>query len=365
MKSIAFKVSYALMFLYAYFGHIAQLSDILRVLSYLSLAYMAISFFIETKKPFLVVKRILPYIILSLIFIFTSNSFIPLKTVLLVMFSSGIGFDDRIRFDYKLRLVSVVAMVLLSQLGIIPSSTYYFIDGSETIKYDLGFASPNTLGMCIMILCMEAIYIYRNKKYMKTIAVCSIVTGIFYLFSGSRTALIVYILFVLMMIVYKRKINIYNNKILKYLIIFSPIIISIGIVALYYYLYNNIATRQIVDQVSSGRYTNARIYIENFPISVFGTDITITKRTCDVFVIHAIYSFGVVGLITYLLCFMRLLSVLYKDTNNLPLIFIIVSLLIYGIGETLWIYPEYNIFMTAFSALISNEKTLLGNKYGQ
>ena len=166
-----------------------------------------------------------------------------------------------------------------------------------------------------------------------------------------------FIIYAALVILNKYREKVFRAKIVRHVITLSPIIIFVGVLCFFSYLQTNDSLRQIVDSYSSGRYTNARIYIENFPVRLFGNDITTTGITCDVYAIYLLYSLGIVGTIIYLIGFTRLIKYLYKR-DNIPLILIFVTLFIYGIGEKLWIYPDYNIFVTAFSLILTGNGSL-------
>ena len=347
-----FEITYFFLFAYAFFGHIPFLTDILRVLSDISLLLVVFLFFRHTRAEMKnILLKILPLLLLSSIFIFTSNNFIPFKTVLLILASSDIDFDERIKFDLRMRLVFIIVLILLSQVGLVSSAAHVFKDGSNTVKYDLGFSSPNTLGLSVFIMCLEMVYLARNReKNLLTLVVSAVIMILVNIFTGSRTAIVAYIIFMVLVFLYKYRKNIFNKKLIRRLIVFSPLIITTILIILYFVLLNNPSARQVVDQYSSGRFTNAQMFINNFPILPFGNDISILDRTCDVTTVYTLYAFGVVGTVIYLLAFVKLFSYLYKK-NNVFLILVFVAFLVYGVGEKLWLYPDYNIFMTAFSLL--------------
>ena len=349
---LLFEITYFFLFAYAFFGHIPFLTDALRVLSDMSLILIVFLFFRHNRMEMKnILFKMMPLLLISSIFIFTSNSFIPFKTVLLIIASYGIDFDERVKFDLRMRLIFTAVLIFLSQTGLISSVAYLFKDGSDTIKYDLGFSSPNTLGMNVFIMCLEMVYLGRNKEKKIWILIASVILMfIVNIFTNSRTAIVAYIVFVVLVFLYNYRKTIFDKKLVKKLIIFSPVIITVVVVALYSFLIQNPSVKQAVDQYSSGRFTNARIFIDRFPITLFGNDISVLNQTCDVSVVYILYSFGIVGALIYLTGFVKLLKCLYEKKNIL-LVIVFMSFLIYGVGVKLWLYSDYNIFMTAFSLI--------------
>lgn len=351
---LLFEITYFFLFAYAFFGHIPFLTDALRVLSDMSLILVVFLFFRHDRMEMkTILFKMIPLLLISSIFIFTSNSFIPFKTVLLIIASYGIDFDERVKFDLRMRLIFTAILIFLSQTGLISSAAYLFKDGSDTIKYDLGFSSPNTLGMNVFIMCLEMIYLGRNKEKKLWILIASVILMFLVnIFTNSRTAIVAYAIFVILVFLCNHRKTIFDKKLVKRLIIFSPVIITIMVTALYFFLIQNPSIKQVVDQYSSGRFTNARIFIDRFPIALFGNDISILNQTCDVSIVYVLYSFGIVGALVYLVGFVKLLRCLY-DRKNILLAIVFVCFLIYGVGEKLWLYSDYNIFMTAFSLIFA------------
>ena len=349
---LLFEITYFFLFAYAFFGHISPLTDILKTLSDVSLVLMVLLFFCHTKLEMrTILLKMIPLLLLSSIFIFTSNSFIPFKTMLLIIASFGVDFDERIKFDLKMRFVFTALLIFLSQTGIISNDAYLFKDGSDIVKYSLGFSSPNTLGMDVFIMCLEMVYLVGDKKKGLLVLIASAVFMIsINIFTSSRTAIIAYIIFVLLVLLYRCRKKFFDKKLVRKMIVFSPLIITIVVTVFYFFLLNNPSIKQVVDQYTSGRFTNARIFIDRFPISLFGNDISILNQTCDISVVYILYSFGIIGASVYLIGFTKLLKFLYEKKEIL-LAIVFVGLFVYGIGEKLWLYPDYNIFMTIFSSI--------------
>lgn len=354
LERLLFKGSYLFLFLFAFFGHIPTLAEPLKFFSAFSLVLIAFSFIYQAKnntKSFLI--KTIPLLLISSIFVFTSNSFIPLKLILLVVASSNIDFKDRIKFDFSIRAVSTIIMLLLFQIGLATDVISYFDDGSGTIKHSLGFSNANVLGLDIFLLCVEIIYLSKKKKLFINIIISMALMLAFYNYSASRSSFISLIIFIIIAVIYRYKEKILKNKIVKYIAIFSPTIIGAIIATVYLYTVNHVEIGQQLDLYTSGRITNIRLYANNFPINAFGSDITITEKTCDVAVVYILYSFGVTGMVLYLFGFTKLIHHLYKQNDTL-LAMVFITFLVYGMSEKLWLYADYNIFMTAFSYVLYN-----------
>ena len=206
-----------------------------------------------------------------------------------------------------------------------------------------------------LILCMDIIYLLRKKSTGATVAICSFIMILMYTFTKSRAAFYSTLICLFLIVLNRIKPAIFKNKIIKKIIILSPIIFSLGVIAIYIVAKNNPSLGYQLDYLTSGRITNIRIFVSNFPVTLFGSDITTIGATCDVSTIFALYAFGAIGLALFLCAFVKLQKHLYRQ-KEITLALIILAFLIYGLSEKLWLYADYNIFMTAFTFLLTGTR---------
>lgn len=344
-----FYISYFLFFLYAFFGTIEIFKQPLKMLTNISMVLIIIVFIFDLKKyKYNELIKISFVFILSLIFIFETKNYLFLKLILIIIISKNIEFDKRVSFDMKLRIIFLIAMYVMYLLGISEDVTALY---KGKIRHSLGFSNPNVLGMHVFILCLEIIYLSRNKLTISKLTICLIIILISNIYSGSRTIVYLFLFLLILLWLYKKNNKIYYNKLVRTIIIYSPLITTLVTCIIYQlYLDNNVIALQL-DNVLSGRLRNIKFFTTNYPITLFGNDIASANKTCDTVAVYMLYAFGICGLSMYLIAFQELLKKLYKN-KKLILIIIVYLFIIYGISEKLWLFADCNILITALSYII-------------
>ena len=172
LNNVIFYVAYFFFLLYAFFGTIDTFREPLKMLTNISMSMIFLSFFLQLRKynaKEIVVLLLL--LLLSLIYISKTDNFLLLKLILIIIVSKDVAFDKRISFDMKLRVVFLILMMLLYNLGIAKDVTALF---NGKIRHSLGFSNPNVLGMHIFILCIDFLYLKRETLTFPNILFCII-----------------------------------------------------------------------------------------------------------------------------------------------------------------------------------------------
>lgn len=352
LDSIFFYASYFIFLLYSFFGNIEIYGQKLKMLTDIAMGITLLVFVLSIKnykKEEL--WKIFLLLIFSMLFYISSKNLLLIKLSLILIISKNINFDKRLKFDLLLRVIFLTIMFILYNKGI---STDVIYHKGEKIVHSIGFTNPNVFGLHSFILCIEILYINRNKlSFIKeTIAVLLMCFCTSY--SGSRTAFFMFILALFLFVIYKHKKIMFYNSIVKKVIIYSPFIVSIIVLACYMLYINNTNIGLQINDYLSSRLMLIKFFNSNVPISLFGRDIaSFVDRSCDIAIVYMYFSFGVVGCIMYILLFQKLFATLYKN-NELGIIIIIFCLIIYGFSEKLWLNAHYNILISAFSYLLFN-----------
>jgi len=346
LENLLFYVSYFLFMLYAFFGTIAIFREPLKQLTNVSMAIILFVLIFQLRKYKMkeLIKMLL-LLLVSFIFVVVSKNYLFLKLSLIVLISKNISFDKKISFDVKLRVIFLLVMV-----------AFY----NYSIRHSIGFSNPNVLGLHTFILCLELLYLNKNKLSILKIILYTSIMLFSHHFSGSRTALYLYFISLILFYIYKLKPQFFSKGVVKKLISYSPIITTI-IIAVSYLLYsNNYSIGLIIDKITSGRLLNINYFVHNYKLSLFGSDISIANKSCDTAVVYMLYAFGYLGCFIYIYSFQRLLKVLYKK-NLIGIVIIIFIFMLYGISEKLWLFADCNLLITSVGFLIYEYKGELDN----
>lgn len=358
LENLLFYVSYFLFMLYAFFGTIAIFREPLKQLTNVSMAIILFVLIFQLRKYKMkeLIKMLL-LLLVSFIFVVASKNYLFLKLSLIVLISKNISFDKKISFDVKLRVIFLLVMVAFYNLGIAEDTIAYY---NDRIRHSIGFSNPNVLGLHTFILCLELLYLNKNKLSILKIILYTSIMLFSHHFSGSRTALYLYFVSLVLFYIYKLKPQFFSKGVVKKLISYSPIITTI-IIAVSYLLYsNNYSIGLIIDKITSVRLLNINYFVHNYKLSLFGSDISIANKSCDTAVVYMLYAFGYLGCFIYIYGFQRLLKVLYKK-NLIGIVIIIFIFMLYGISEKLWLFPDCNLLITSVGFLIYEYKGELDN----
>ena len=362
LNNVIFYVAYFFFLLYAFFGTIDTFREPLKMLTNISMSMIFLSFFLQLRKynaKEIVVLLLL--LLLSLIYISKTDNFLLLKLILIIIVSKDVAFDKRISFDMKLRVVFLILMMLLYNLGIAKDVTALF---NGKIRHSLGFSNPNVLGMHIFILCIDFLYLKRETLTFPNILFCIILFFLSNYYSGSRTIFLILILVIFMFLIYKYRKKFFEKNFIKFFIINSPFILAIVVLIAYNLYINNDSIGILINKVLSGRLLNIEFFSNNYTINLFGNNIAIAIKSLDTAIAYALYAFGISGILLYMFGFKFLLKKLY-NIKNYPLLIITFTFIIYGLSEKLWLFADCNIFITALSLIIfKDDKLFFGNKKG-
>ncbi len=349
-----FYLSYFIFSLYAYVGSIESFNAPLKYLTNISMAIIILEFIIQLKKyKYKELFIIIFLLILSFIYVIYSNNYLMLKFVLIVIAAKNISANKLISYDAKLRVFLLIVMCILFATGISSDNISYF-DGK--IRHSMGFTNPNVFGYHILILCIELIYLNRSKLNIFKIILFSLLSFCSYLYSGSRTAMLLYVVLLALFLMYKHKKNIYEKKMVKKIIIYSPIITSILIYVMFSLYKKNYPIGIEFDKLLSGRLFNIDFFSSRFPVNFFGSDIAIAHKSCDTANVYMLYAFGLSGFLLYNLGIKKLFDKLYA-LKQYPLIIIMFVFVIYGISEKLWLFADCNLLLVIiFKYLFFDEK---------
>ncbi|WP_063698086.1 hypothetical protein [Pediococcus inopinatus] len=173
-----------------------------------------------------------------------------------------------VRISFWMNLVGVIFLMVLVFLHRI--SNYVTINTDLSVRKAWGFRSPNGLGCSIAFICINYIFLNRNKKgLIGRLIITLVINYVTYTQTKSRTSFISYIVFCILMCfigVKKEKIPIFTRYSLNVLIWILPFAAVI-----FPYLYKDSKFWIILNRVLSYRLIMGHQYYEIFGIHLFGS----------------------------------------------------------------------------------------------
>lgn len=252
------------------------------------------------------------------------HSILPLLVIPVVFVVSKFSY---IKLDFILRLIATGLIIFIFR-NFTTKNVYNPVMGHW--KFGLGLGNPNTLGQYTLILLMEMAFLKRHfNRWFYYLGVLILI--ILLLASDSRTAILLYLIFLVLRLVFLCRSTI-TSKLLEIIVGLFPFICFAFSLAmtLWYKFYPGILIKSI-DQEFSNRWRQAAKFLTG--LSLFGVKVHSTaKDALDVGYIHILISTGVILTIVFLLCMSWiLLQLLHREAYQLlvPLL----TMCILGISE--------------------------------
>lgn len=285
---------------------------------------------------------------------------------LFVFTSKNTEIDVVIKKTYKILVIMTMIVIGLNIIGFLPDYTIYKWD---KIRYSLGFAHPNQLGLRIgqIVIC----HFYLNKDNLRLRDyILAILLAIFtYIVPNSQTAFIIIVLVSLLSYVYLllRRIASDLIKIYSYFLVSISTIVNI----LSIYLSTRPINNHIIESVNSilsYRFSMCYKVYSIYGITWFGNDIAVSLLEREA---KGLLSLGSLwldnaymsmlvryGIVTYLIIsVLYILSMIYmvkiKEYYILTLLFIYS---VYGVMENYYFQISGNIMLFTIGYLIYKRK---------
>ncbi|WP_418605189.1 O-antigen ligase family protein [Lacticaseibacillus styriensis] len=209
--------------------------------------------------------------------------------VFLVWSSQVVPFRDLVRADFFSRIVVTVLLFVGNNLQLLPTSPEIQLDDSTRLSF--GFHHPNALGMYLMMIMIEAFYLYaKGKKW----PVLGLVFGgiLIYLLTRSRGSFLAVISFAALVGMH----DIFKSKSLKRLLIYfciaAPFICFFGSFVISVILPSNSRAFQTLNGLLSGRPELLKLIYEYYAQkSFFGASIAELANSYYAWSINVKYLF--------------------------------------------------------------------------
>ena len=249
------------------------------------------------------------------------------------------------------QVTAFVTLVLLSLLGIKEEIIYVQsrMGMGEVLRHALGYPHPNTLHttyVCMMVLIMYTVG-NRNKKTLVVASACLFLGSIYiYLYSCSNTGLLASALYLVVNFYFqiRKKIN-KVEKTFIYLLYPACLIFSIiGPLVIKGKLFD------IINKLLNTRWGLSVYYLQNEPITLFGTRFKEAPTTHYMIDSSFLYSFLQLGVIAFLIITGIYLLTIHESVKNdkRAEIAIIISFCVMGISDPFLFNHSYKNLVFIF-----------------
>lgn len=278
-----------------------------------------------------------------------------IKFVLLLAACRGVELSRCIRLDMLLRLVWTIVLVVFSQMGLAQDAV--IIDAERGVRHSLGFSNANQLGMNVLIISLEMLYLNGFKLKVATGLLLLGIVSILDFFSGSRSAtLLIYIAIAVALVnTFWRHGITRSNVLFRASQFAAPMLFMLTMIALVGYQKGDLWALEI-NEILTNRIKIIDFFSAQYDLSLFGRDIAVSGVSFDVLYAYLFFGYGLLICVGYLAALPLLIQRLHaRHEHGLVIVFLLLS--IYGLSERLWLCVEYNAFMLAFSLLLYGDNS--------
>lgn len=262
---------------------IFELPDGIKILLYL-ITFIILGIDFLMSKPS--IKKILFFLMFLLIGVLgyiRTGAFFLLLDVFVLFNLKDKNLNDIIKIDFSMKLIFIIIHCICYSFEYsfnydVLSDSFMYKDDIEggIIRHSMMFLHPNTFSSIFLWMVIDIIYLNYNKneKLLITTIICSILMVAQYLLTKSRTALIIYFIYIVGVFILK-KINPEKiRKILDFIYhhLFDIIFIATVLMCILY-LDGNYLMKKI-NGLTSGRIYSSSFLLDNYGISLLPVEIS-------------------------------------------------------------------------------------------
>lgn len=348
-----FCVAYSMFLAFSLLGHIATLGGYLKLATNAAMGIMLFAFVIRIRHyQVMEVIVLVCLFLLAFIQIRETTDYALFKLTLFLTASKDLDLKKCLKFDLVMRIILMGMLFFLNFAGIAPDVQAYY---GGTYRHSLGFTNPNALGMAVLILCLEILYLSDFKLNVgRLLIICALFVFSDY-FAGSRTTSAIIVLAIAMAWLYHRAPHVFRRRALRVPIFYGILLFAAFMfVAMFLFATGNPWARELNRSLSNRLY-NMAFYAKVIPYSLFGRNITPYHLALDNAYGYAWFGLGAVAFALYMFSFIRLQRSLYRQ-NDIPLAIVMFCFAVYGMSERLWMNVDYNMLMMAFGKLLYEKR---------
>ena len=266
-----------------------------------------------------------------------------------IFLSKIVDFNTIVKIFFYVIVIAVITTVFLDIYGVLPQKS--FGTRGKFVRYNLGFAHPNSLGLMLMLLGM--LFVLKVKKLTFDHLLVPILLGIICVVvpNSYTSAYVLFMLaFVLCLIIRFQNCNltIANQRILfvTLFVVFISIIVSVYFLSFSDYFKDYL--HKLPETLHCRFCFGAEAYIK-YGLSIFGQPYSPKDTYPGFFIVDSTLFYlpvfiGIVPSIIYMLLVSRAVWLSIK-CNNFVLLVVQFLIFIYSISEYIVIYP---LFMFAY-----------------
>lgn len=341
-----FNFAYGTFLIYSTLGYIPMLHKPLQLVSMIGIILLIFGFLFQYR----ICKRqdficYCLFLALALITSVYNSNYAFIKLVLFAGSIRCVEMKSIAKFDLKLRTVLIVLLYLMSLVGLATDNVFYY---NGVARHSLGFTNPNALGVAVYILVCDIVFLAGNEINIKHLLIITLIAGWLYSVARCRTSVYAILLLLFLAILYKLFPRIYKTKIMKYIFMITPFILSfITYISVQGLIHHNSVALEL-DKLLSSRLSAVVTFVTHLKPKILGQSIGETVAlSMDNAYGFAWYDLGILISLILLWLTIRAFNKYFK-TQNIMLCIIILSFICYGISEHLWLFVDYNIFMIAW-----------------
>lgn len=299
-------------------------------------------------------KNFCIYFLLLILGIYSSIKIGDHRFLFFILFLYGAintNYRNTLKIDFIIKTIIFIITILAYIVGLISDIQYQRV-GTSVVRHGLGFAHPNFLGLIVMLVCLEYVFLRNSNLNFVEVIIWICIIEFVNKYSGTRSTEIISIITLMLAFVFKfvsssdLKRILYKNKKLFELI---PALLAVCS----YVLVNNVKPGSnlynFITTYDSSRLNIFQFYYNAAGLHLFPKAINVlfmnsTFVGMDNTYILLLVSYGIVSLIVYVVLSMHLIKIMI-DRDESYLFLITIMLLIFGLVESTVIYPFVGFYV--------------------
>ena len=296
--------------------------------------------------------------IVTLIIVRVSGTRLLLEILIFITAFKDIDFNKFIKRDFLFRLGIVLAVVGLGAIGVLNSRVSTRTDG--VMRYAPGFNHPNALGLQVVFLSLEFVYLNRNKKNFWSFIIVFAALIFNYKITNSRTAMFALLILLPFLLMTKNaRAKVFSNKYIGLMMKASFVVFLLLALALsFWYTKDNTILRSI-NNAFSYRLSLGHSYLFDYGIlEPFGNNLETSntliselplahKRAFDIGYLHVLIRFGWIAICVWAIAYWQAMGFMQNWTGMM--ILFVISF--YSMFETGTLFGFADPFLPLFSVL--------------
>lgn len=334
------------------------------------------------------IRNIITLVILALFALKIFTSKFNKKEIIFIAFLGVINIYTSVVLDNFMFLINFLAMISLKDMDIkkivkidlyvkllflLVNSLVYLYDynfnfekvvntfvytSAYGARHSLYFSHPNNACGVAVWFAIDALYVYGKKS--KSFILSLILVGIFAYFTVSRTSILIFVLFLILMLILKnKKARKLTIKILPWLVeIFMLITIILSVVPS---ILNNPSFIHKLDVILSRRISYSNMAYKMYGAHLFANKSTVTLQEgliIDNFYMRCLVSYGVMIVVTLMMLYKKI----PKNINKLEIAILSIFPL-YLFSELFCFNVGRSVVLLIIADIIFNSKKHFENNY--